>query len=123
MKGVKNTGGKNKKLLKAFSVANKVNKAAKIESEFNYNPKYAFYRFYRDSQKFNRMVLLDSKDGELKEFHKFLSELKNCKPVAIEIKNRKNRIMNNVNQLYNKYFSTYKKMYASEDLNKENKHL
>ena len=109
MKGVKNIGGKNKKLLKAFSAANKVNKAAKNESESNYNPKYAFYRFYRDSQKFNRMVLLDSKDGELKEFHKFLSELKNCKPVPIEIKNRKNRIVNNVNQLYNKYFNTYKK--------------
>ena len=32
------------------SAANKVSKAAKNESDFNYNPNYAFYRFYRDSE-------------------------------------------------------------------------
>ena len=30
-------------------------------------------------------------------------------PMTTETKNRKNRILNNVNQLYNKYFDTYKK--------------
>ena len=56
------------------------------------------------------MVSVDSKHGELKEFYKLLSDLKNHKPITTETKNRKNRILNNVNQLYNKYFDTYKKI-------------
>ena len=31
--------------------------------------------------------------------------------------------MNNVNQLYSKYFDTYKKNYDSEDLNEEDKNI
>ena len=38
-------------------------------------------------------------------------------PITTETKNRKNRILNNVNQLYNKYFDTYKKKNDSENLN------
>ena len=86
MKSVKNVEDKNKKLLKIFSAANNVGKAAKNNSDFNYDPKYAFCRFYRDSEKFSRMVSLDSKPGELKEFHKLLSSFKNHKPVTIEKK-------------------------------------
>ena len=48
LQSVKNIGDKNEELLKAFSAANKVSKAANNESNFNYNSKYAFYRFYRD---------------------------------------------------------------------------
>ena len=117
LKSVKSIGDKNEELLEVFSAAKKVSKAAKNESDFSYNPKYAFYRFYRDSEKFNRMVSIDSKRGELKEFYKFLSNFKNHEPVTIETKNRKNRIMNNFNQLYKKYFDTYKKNNDSEDLN------
>ena len=50
LKSVKNIGDKNEGLLKAFSAANKVSKAAKNESDLNYNSEYAFYRFYRDSK-------------------------------------------------------------------------
>ena len=56
------------------------------------------------------MVSIDSNKGELKEFNKLLSDFKNLKPVTIETRNRKNRIMSNIDQLYNKYFETYKKM-------------
>ena len=66
LKSFKNIEGKNEELLKVFITANKASKAAKNESDFNNNPKYAFYRFYRDFGKFNRMVSLDSKHGELK---------------------------------------------------------
>ena len=97
--------------MKAFGVSNQVSKAAKNESDFNYNPNYAFYRFYRDSEKINRMVSLDSKHGELKEFNKLLNDLRNHKPVTLETRNRKNRIMSDVIQLYNKCFDTYKKYY------------
>ena len=33
-------------------------------------------------------------------------------------RNRKDRILNNVKQLYNKYFNTFKKKYDSQNLNK-----
>ena len=38
-----------------------------------------------------------------------------------ETKNCKNRNMNNVNQLYNKYFDTYNKNYDSEKVKDEEK--
>ena len=108
LKSVKNIGDKKKELLKAFSAANKVNKATKNESDCNYNHKYAFYRFYRNFEKFKRMVSIDSKHRVLKELYKFLSDFANHKPATIETKDCKNRVMHNVNQLYNKYFDTYK---------------
>ena len=108
-KRLENIKDKNEELLNAFSAANKVSKAAKNESDFNYDFKYAFYKFYRDFKKFKRMSL-GSKYGELKEFYKLLSDFKNHKPITTETKNCKNRILNNVNQLYNKYFDTYKKI-------------
>ena len=116
-KRLKNIKGKNEELLEAFNAANKVSKAAKNESDFNYDSKYAFYRFYRDFEKFKRVVSIDSKHGELKEFYELLSGFKNQKPITNETKSRKNRILNNVNQLYNKYFDIYKKDYDSKDLN------
>ena len=67
LKSVENIGDKNKDLLKAFSTANKVGKAAKNEIDLNYDSKYTSYRLYRDSEKFNRMVSIDSKHGELKK--------------------------------------------------------
>ena len=36
-------------------------------------------------------------------------------------KNHKNRIINNINQLYNKYFNTYKKNYVIEKVKDEEK--
>ena len=108
-KRLENIKDKNEELLNAFSAANKVSKAAKNESDFNYDSRYAFYRFDRDFKKFKRMSL-SSKYGELKEFYKLLSDFKNHKPITTETKNCKNRILNNVNQLYNKYFDTYKKI-------------
>ena len=41
-----NTKDKNEELLNAFSATNKVSKAAKNESDFNYDSNYAFYKFY-----------------------------------------------------------------------------
>ena len=55
------------------------------------------------------MASLDSKHGELKKFYEFLSNFKDLKPLNEEIKDRNNRVLNNVNQLYIKYFDIYKK--------------
>ena len=68
-------------------------------------------------------ISLGSKHGELKELHKLLNDFKNPKPATIETINPKNRIMNNVNQLYNKYVDTSKKNYNCEDLNKKIKKI
>ena len=56
------------------------------------------------------MVSIDSKHSELKEFYELLSDFKNHKPITTETKNHKDRILNNVNQLYNKCPDTYKKI-------------
>ena len=47
-KKLENIEDKNEVLLKAFSTANYVSKDAKNESDFNYDNKFAYYRFYRD---------------------------------------------------------------------------
>ena len=60
------------------------------------------------------MVSIDPKHGKLKKFHKPLTDLKNHKPTTIETKRRKDRIINNVNQFYKKFFDTYKKNYDSK---------
>ena len=65
----------------------------------------------------------DSKNGELKEFYELLSDFKNYKPITIKTISRKNRILNNVNQLYNKYLDTYKKKYDSEDLDERDENF
>ena len=48
VKRLENIKDKNEELLNAFRAANKVSKAAKNESNYNYNSDYAFYEFYRD---------------------------------------------------------------------------
>ena len=47
-KRLENIKDKNEELLHAFRAANKVSKAAKNESNYNYNSDYAFYESYRD---------------------------------------------------------------------------
>ena len=46
-KRLENIKDKNEELLNTFSAANKVSKAAKNESDFNYDFKYTFHTFYR----------------------------------------------------------------------------
>ena len=69
------------------------------------------------------MVSIDSKHGEFKELYILLRDFKNYKSITTETKSCKNRNLNNVNQLYNKYFDTYKKNPDSEDINKRNENF
>ena len=58
---------------------------------------------------------LGSKYDEMNNFYTLLNTFINThEATTTEIKIRKNRIMNNVNQLYNKFFDTYKKNYDCE---------
>ena len=123
MKRLKNIKDKNEELLNAFSAAVKASKAAKNESAFNYYSRCVFYRFYRNFEKIKRMVSIDSKHGELKEFYRLLNNFKNHEPITTKTKNCKSRILNNVNQLYNKYFDTYKKNYGSENFNERDENF
>ena len=50
-----------------------------------------------------------------------MHSLIHTKQPLLKQKSSKNRILNNVNQLYNKYFDTYKKNYDSEKVKDEEK--
>ena len=105
-----NIKDKNKELLNAFNAAKKVSKAAKKENNFDYNSQYSFYKFHRDFRKFKRMSLC-SKYDEINDFYVLLNLFINThEATTTETKICKDRIMNNVKQLYNKYLDIYKKI-------------
>ena len=53
-----------------------------------------------------------SKYDEIKDFYTLLNGFINThKAINTKTKNRRNRILNNINQLYNHYFHLYKKKY------------
>ena len=61
---------------------------------------------FTETLKFKRMSI-GSKYVEMNDFYMLLNAFINTHKVTItETKNRKNNIMNNANQLYNKYFDT-----------------
>ena len=65
---------------------------------------------------------LVSKYDQINGFYTVLNELINTyEATTTEIKNCKNRILNNVNQLYNDYFDLHKKNYNSTNVRNEEK--
>ena len=52
LKRLKNIDDKNEEQLELFSKANKTNRLSKNEIDYNYDDKFAFYKFYRDFQNF-----------------------------------------------------------------------
>ena len=120
-KRLENIKDKNEKLLNAFSAANKINKTDKSENDFIYDFKYAFYNFYWGFKNFKRMSL-GSKYDEINDFYTLLNAFINTHEASTtKTKNRKNRILNYVNQLYNQYFDIYKKNCVSEKVKKTKK--
>ena len=57
-------------LSKSFKIDN-VKNIANTESDFNYDSKYKFYKFYKQCDEFEEMSL-DSKYNRIKEFNKIL---------------------------------------------------
>ena len=58
----------------------------------------------------------------MNDFYTLLNAFINThEATTTEIKDRKNRIMNNVKQIYNKYLDTYKTNYHSEKVKNEEK--
>ena len=95
-------------LVTSFSKAFKKDKAkggAKSESDFNYDSKYRFYRFFKRFDEFEEMSL-DSKYNRMKWFNKLIN-FKALKPKNPKTQLKKERIMKNVDKLYKNYYNTY----------------
>ena len=60
-----------------------VRSVAKSQSDFSYHSNHTFYRFYKGYDEFEEMSL-DSKYNRMKEFHKFLINVK-----AVRMKKQK----------------------------------
>ena len=103
-KRLKNIEDKNEEQLELFSKANKTNRLAKNESDYNYN-KFAFYKFYTDFQNFKNRSL-ESKYDDISKFYKALNEFKNHKTTTDETEKHKSRVVNNAVALYKNYFDS-----------------
>ena len=99
------------KSFKKDNVKNIVNR----ESDFNYDSKYSFYRFYKEYNEFEEMSL-DSKYNNLKKFTSLLTKFTNLKPKKPETQLKKEQIMKNVDELYEKYQNAYKNDYDADEL-------
>ena len=105
LKRLRSIEEKNEEQLQVFSKANKISWSSKNESDYNYNNKFTFCRFYRDVEKFLKRSL-GSRYNEISEFFKFLSE---CTK----------RVTNNVVKLYGDYFDSYEQTYDKEGSNEK----
>ena len=99
-------------LSKSFKKDN-VKNIANRESDFNYDSKHSFYRFYKEYNEFEEMSL-DSKYNKMKKFIN-LTIFKNLKQKNPKTQLKKERIMKNVDELYEKYYNAYKNDYDNDD--------
>ena len=100
-------------LSKSFKKDN-VKNIANRESDFNYDGKYKFYRFYKQYDEFEEMSL-DSKHNKIKVFKRLLNNFKNLKPKKQETQLKKEQIMKNVDELYEKDYNDYKNDFDNDD--------
>ena len=100
-------------LSKSFKKDN-VKNIANRDSDFNYDSKNSFYRFYKEYNEFEKMSL-DSKYNKMKKFTNFLIIFKNLKPKNSKTRLKKEQIIKNVDELYEKYYNAYKNDYDNDD--------
>ena len=120
MKRLENINNKNEELLNAFSAINKVSKAPKNESNYNYDSKYTFHEFNRDFKK-NFKMSLDSKYVAINDFYKLLNPINTHKAITNETKDRKDKILSYVKPPYIEYLDAYKKNHDNKELTDEDK--
>ena len=70
-----NVEDKNEEQLKLLSNANKTSSHIKNESDYNYDRKFAFYKFYRDFQNFKDKSL-ECKYNDISKFYRAVHEFK-----------------------------------------------
>ena len=93
-----------------------VKNIANKESDFNYDGKHKFYIFYKQYVEFEEMPL-DFKHKKMKEW--LLNNIKILIPMKQETQLKKERIMKNVDKLYEKYCNSYKNDYDGDNELKE----
>ena len=86
------------------SFKDNVKNIANKESDFNYDSKHSFYKFYKEYNEFEEMSL-DSKYNKMKKFTNLLT---NFKPKNPKMQLKKETIMRNVDELYEKHYNRYK---------------
>ena len=106
-------------LSKSFKKDN-VKNIANRESDFNYDSKHSFYRFYKEYNEFEEMSL-DSKYNKMKKFTNLLNIFQNHKPKNPKTQLKKEPIMKNVDELYEKYYNAYKNDYDADELSEAKK--
>ena len=120
-KRLENIKDKNEELLDVFTATNKVSKAPKHESNYNYDSNYTFYEFYKELKKFKKRSL-GSKYDDMTDFYELLNSFINThKATTDETNNRKNIILSYVKPLYNNYLDVYKRNYDNKKLTDEDK--
>ena len=100
-------------LSKSFKKDN-VKNIANRESNFNYDSKHSFYRFYKEYNEFEEMSL-GPKHNKMKKFTNLLTNFKNLKSKNPKTQLKKERIMKNVDKLYENYCNAYKNDYDADD--------
>ena len=103
-------------LSKSFKKDN-VKNIANRESDFNYDSKHSFYRFYKEHNEFEEMSL-DCKYNKMKKFTNLLTIFKNLKRKNPKTRLKKERIMKNVDELYK---NAYKNDYDADEVSEDNK--
>ena len=106
-------------LSKSFKKDN-VKNIANRESVFNYDSKYSFYRFYKEYNDFEEMSL-DPKYNKMKKFTNLLTNFKNLKSRKLKAPLKKEQIIKNVNELYEKCYNGYKNDYDADELSEAKK--
>ena len=101
------------KVYKSFRTDN-VKNIANRESDFNYDSKHSFYRFYKVYNECEEMSL-DSKYNKMKKFTNHLTAFKNLKPKIPKTQFKKERVIKIVDKLYEKYYNAYKNDYDNDD--------
>ena len=100
-------------LSKSFKKDN-VEDIANRESDFNYDSRHSFYRFYKEYNEFEEMSL-DSKCNKMQKITNFFTIFKNLMPKNSKTQLKKERIIKNVDELYEKYYNAYKNDYDNDN--------
>ena len=73
----------------------------KVASNFNYDSNYRFHKLFKGYDEFKEMSL-DSKYNRMNEFNKLFINFKALRPKNPKMQVKKERIMKNVNEFYEK---------------------
>ena len=95
-----------------------VKNIANRERDFNYESEHSFYRSHKQYNEFEEMSLemsLESKYNKMKRFTNLLTIFKNLNSKNPKTQLKKEQIMKNVDELYEKYYNDYKNDFDNDD--------